>query len=102
MIKTCFLFRGLFPQLSGRTTHKSLKRNATTQPGGSKKKKNFDPSFIKDTWTREFSCLPSHFSTVTPSSDMQNTLSVAGLGKKKIVFDKNDDHATVCRKIESA
>ena len=63
-------FRNLFPQLKGKYNKEHRKR------------KHVDDSFIKDTWTCEFCCLPSIYSSPSPSLDLMNVLTKAGLGKK--------------------
>lgn len=77
----------MFPQLSGRT---SSNNSATAR---------LRSSYVKDTWTREFSCLPLRISNKTPSIEITKLLQNAGLGKKKIVFDQSDDHEAVCKKL---
>ena len=63
-------FRNLFPQLKGKYNKEHRKR------------KHVDYSFIKDTWTREFYCIPLIYSFTSPSLDIMNVLTKAGLGKK--------------------
>ena len=83
-------FRNLFPQLKGKYNKEHRKR------------KHVDGCFIKDTWTREFSCLPLIFSSTSPSLDLMNVLTKAGLGKKKLVFSKDDNHEQFVEKINKA
>ena len=63
-------FRNLFPQLKGKYNKEQRKR------------KHVDYTFIKDTWTREFYCIPLIYSFTSPSLDIMNVLTKAGLGKK--------------------
>ena len=60
-------FRNLFPQLKGKCNKEYRKR------------KHVNDSFIKDTWTREFCSLPLIFSSSSPSLDLMNVLTKAGL-----------------------
>ena len=55
--------------------------------------------FVKESFTRDFMCLPFTHSVTTPSSQMTVTLEYAGLGKKKVAFSSNDKHADVIEKI---
>ena len=63
-------FRNLFPQLKGKYNKEHRKR------------KHVHDSFIKDTWTREFYFIPLIYSFTSPSLDIMNVLTKAGLGKK--------------------
>ena len=83
-------FRNLFPQLKRKYNKEHRKRQ------------HVDDSFIKDTWTREFFCLPLINSSNSPSSDLMNVLAKAGLGKKKLVFSKYDNHQQFVEKINKA
>ena len=55
--------------------------------------------FVKDTWTREFCCLPYTFSNTTPSSIIYPVLVGAGFVKKKIEFSSSDKHDNVVKRI---
>ena len=83
-------FRNLFPQLKRKYNKEHRKR------------KHVDDSFIKDTWTRGVFCLPLINSSNSPSSDLMNVLTKAGLGKKKLVFSKDDNHQQFVEKINKA
>ena len=83
-------FRNLFPQLKRKYNKEHRKR------------KHVGDSFIKDTWTRESFCLPLINSSNSPSSDLMNVLTKAGLGKKKLVFSKDDNHQQFVEKINKA
>lgn len=58
--------------------------------------------FVKDTWTREFCCLPYSFTVSTPTPSILAMLTSAGIGKKKIAFHQTDSHALVLSKLEKA
>ena len=83
-------FRNLFPQLKGKYNKEHRKR------------KQVDDSFIKDTWTSEICCLPLIYSSNSPSLDLMNVLTEARLGKKKLVFSKDDNHQQFVEKINKA
>ena len=82
-----------FIQLSGKRSQKRC--NVASSPKGS----NTKSLFIKDTWTRNFCCMPLALSSRTPSLQTMKRLTRAGCGKKKIVFKQTDDHVIVCDKI---
>ena len=81
-------FRDLFPQLKEKYNNEH--------------RKQVDDSFIKDTWTLEFCCLPLIYSSNSPLLDLMNVLTEAGLGKKKLVFSKDDNHQQFVEKINKA
>ena len=83
-------FRNLFSQLKGKYNKEHRKR------------KQVDDSFIKDTWTREFCCLPLIYSSNSPSLDLMNVLTKAGRDQKKLVFSKDDNHQQFVEKINKA
>ena len=83
-------FRNLFPQLKGKYNKEY------------RKKKRVDDSFIKDTWIREFCCLPLIYSSNSPSLDLMNVLTKAGRDQKKLVFSKDDNHQQFVEKINKA
>ena len=71
-------------------------RSSCVQSQGSSKKrvvtgKNGRPIAItvKDTWTHSFVCLSNTCDDITPCCKQKVDLSMAGLGEKKITFDKN-------------
>ncbi|XP_066931338.1 uncharacterized protein [Clytia hemisphaerica] len=82
----------LFPQISN-----DRKRKRNNLADGL----NSNP-FVKDSFTREYTCLPLVTSVTTPSSQMAMTLEYAGLGKKKITLPSNANHAEVVANIHSA
>ena len=67
-----------------------------------RKRRYIDDSFIKDTWTREFCCLPLIFSSTSLSLNSMNVLIKAGLGKRRLVFSKDDNHQQFVEKINKA
>ncbi|XP_066930118.1 uncharacterized protein [Clytia hemisphaerica] len=75
----------LFPQTNGRKRKASSLKNP----------------FMKDTFTRDFCCLPFVNSATTPSSQMVLTLEYAGLGRKKITFSNGSTHTEVVSQIYS-
>ena len=81
-------FRDLFPQLKGKYNNEH--------------RKQVDDSFIKDTWTLEFCCLPLIYSSNSPLLDLMNVLTEARLGKKKLVFSKDDNHQQFVEKLNKA
>ena len=83
-------FRNLFPQLKGKYNKEHRKR------------KRVDDSFIKDTWIREFCCLPLIYSSNSPSLDLMKVLTKAGLDQKKLVFSKDGNHQQFVEKIYKA
>ena len=54
-----------------------------------KRAKTVIPIVVKDTWTHDFCVLSKSSTRKTPSMLESSTLTSAGLGKKRIVFDKN-------------
>ena len=83
-------FRNLFPQLKGKYNKEHRKR------------KQVDDSFIKDTCTSVFCCLPLIYSSNSPSLDLMNVLTKAGRDQKKLVFSKDDNHQQFVEKINKA
>ena len=93
-LQLLFSFRHLFPPLSGKA-----KRNEKRNSLPAKKQKVQDDTFLKNTFTREYCCLPSTDAKFTPNADEMLKLQEAGLGKKKVTFDVDDTHNIVYQRL---
>ena len=59
------------------------------------------PQFVpKDTWTHDFLCLADRYQDCQPSRGQKCDLQLAALGRKKIVFKKDDNASAVVAKTE--
>ena len=77
-----------------------------SQPASKKKRavsgKNGQPILVKDTWTHSFVCLSQTCDDRTPSCKEKAKLSMAGLGEKRIMFDKNGKWPHINQKLLEA
>ena len=65
-------------------------------------KKNGQPILVKDTWTHSFVRLSQTCDDRTPSCNEKAKLSMAGLGEKRIMFDKNGKWPHINQKLLEA
>ena len=87
------------PGLSGRQSQQEINRLGKENR---KKEKGCNPIFLKDTWTRQFCCLPFIYSSTTPTTAMVTILTKAGLGRKKLIFQSTDRHDIFVKKLTEA
>ena len=94
-------FRRLFAPYN-RTNNSSLVHQRPAKRGRSNswgQTRYFKP---QDTWTHDFFCLANPEQQCVPSKTEKLTLQSAGLGRKRISFNKNDDASHLKIKLEEA
>ena len=74
--------------------HSSKRKRAGSVPGGNKA-----PYYVRNTWTHAFVCLSSTTADRIPDAHEKIELALAGLGEKKVEFDKNGDSRHVHEKL---
>ena len=55
---------------------------------------------VKDTWMHNFVCLNNTCDETTPGCKQRVELSMAGLGEKKVTFNKNGNWPFIDRKLK--
>lgn len=100
-------FRTLFARYSGSrsglpSSSLGQARALSAPPRKRRKGGNFArPFLMKETWTHDFFCLADHLEQQQPPRVQKFTLQDAGLGRKTIVFNRNDQASAFMEKIES-
>ena len=92
------------PQTSPRVTPQQYGSFATSRGRGRGGRTSYSTwtGRVLNTWTHTFICLATSGATTTPSSEEEEILNKAGLGRKKIVFgDKYGLHQHVRQTLES-
>ena len=74
--------------------HSGKRKRAGYIAGGNKA-----PYYVRNTWTHVFVCLSSTTADRIPDAHEKIDLALAGLGEKKVEFDKNGDSSHVHEKL---
>ena len=94
-----FAFRRGFPSLSGvrYSPYSSQARAPTRQRTPSQRHVRYVPT---QTWTHDVCVLSKREDSCTPSREYHDTLNAAGIGKKRVVFDRSGNHQYFVKKME--
>lgn len=94
-----FAFRRSFPSLSGvrYSPYSSQARAPTRQRTPSQRHVRYVPT---QTWTHDVCVLSKREDSCTPSREYHDTLNAAGIGKKRVVFDRSGNHQYFVKKME--
>jgi hypothetical protein len=92
-------FRSLF----GKYSNSGSKRPFSSATPASKRFKTSSSTYtVKETWTHNFLCLADRFQNEQPTRAQKVDLQAAGLGRKRLVLNKNDNAEEFIVKVENA